>query len=173
MALGILMPTAFLAVWSNDISCDKIEQDLYEKNNYWWCYRVGEHSCSAVVQAQGTMTYLSSLSQSSTGSDPVGSDSWLAAIVWNGNNPGGYSLDSIQLGMADASGFPSNFTVMLYTACWRSSYSREQPRHAGRLLESNHRRHLYLYHGFKHDIVAKHQLFYCAHRRNNGCQWRL
>ena len=31
-------------------------------------------------------------------------------------NAGGYSLDSIQLGMADASGTPSNFMVMLYTA---------------------------------------------------------
>ena len=30
------------------------------------------------------------------------------------NNGGGYSLNSIQLGMADASGNPSGFTVMLY-----------------------------------------------------------
>ena len=62
------------------------------------------------------MTYLSSLSQTSTGSPSVGNDSWLAATFGTGNNAGGYSLDSIQLGMADASGTPSGFTVMLYSA---------------------------------------------------------
>jgi hypothetical protein len=69
-----------------------------------------------LVQAQGTMTYLSGLSTNSTGSVAVGSDSWLAADFYTGINSGGYTLDSIQLGMADASGSPSNFLVMLYTA---------------------------------------------------------
>jgi hypothetical protein len=69
-----------------------------------------------IVEAQGTMTYLSSLSQTSTGSSPVGSDSWLAASFITGTNASGYSLDSIQLGMADASDNPSNLTVMLYSA---------------------------------------------------------
>ena len=62
------------------------------------------------------MTYLSSLSQASTGTPSVGSNSWLAAQIFTGTNALGYSLDSIQLGMADASGNPSNFTVMLYSA---------------------------------------------------------
>jgi hypothetical protein len=69
-----------------------------------------------ITQAQGTMTYLSSLSQTSTGSPSVGSDSWLAAPFITGPNASGYSLNSIQLGMADASGNPSGFTAMLYSA---------------------------------------------------------
>jgi hypothetical protein len=67
-----------------------------------------------ITQAQGTL-YVSSLSSNSTGSASVGSDSWLAAGFETGNNPGGYLLNSIQLGMADASGNPSGFTVMLFS----------------------------------------------------------
>jgi hypothetical protein len=66
------------------------------------------------AQAQGTL-YLSSLSPTSTGSVAVGSDSWLAAGVYTGNNAGGYSLNSIQLGLTDATGNPSGFGVMLYS----------------------------------------------------------
>ncbi len=66
------------------------------------------------AQAQGTL-YLSSLSQNYTGTRAVGSNSWLAALFLPGSNPGGYTLDSIQLGMADASGSPSGFAVMLYS----------------------------------------------------------
>lgn len=66
------------------------------------------------AQAQGTTPYLSSLSQSYTGNEAVGSDSWLAVPFVTGNSPGGYNLDSVQLGMADASGNPSGFAVMLY-----------------------------------------------------------
>jgi hypothetical protein len=65
------------------------------------------------TQAQGT-TYLSNLGQSSDGNLAVASDSWLAADFRTGNNLNGYSLDSVQLAMADASGSPSGFTVMLY-----------------------------------------------------------
>jgi len=66
-----------------------------------------------ITQAQGTMTYLSNLGQPSVGSQPVGSDSWLALRFLTGGNLAGYSLDSIQLAMTDASGNPSGFTVML------------------------------------------------------------
>jgi hypothetical protein len=66
------------------------------------------------AQAQGT-TYLSSLSPTVTGTAPVGSDYWLAASFTTGSNLGGYTLDSIQLGMADATGSPDDFTVMLYS----------------------------------------------------------
>ncbi len=69
-----------------------------------------------ITPAQGTITYLSGLGQPSTGSVAVGSDSWLAVGFGTGNNAGGYVLNSVQLGMADASGSPSGFTVMLYTA---------------------------------------------------------
>jgi hypothetical protein len=69
-----------------------------------------------VTQAQGTITYLSNVGQTSTGSDAVGSDSWLAADLITGNNVNGYILDSVQLAMTDASGNPSGFTAMIYGA---------------------------------------------------------
>jgi hypothetical protein len=56
-----------------------------------------------IITAQG-ITYLCNLGQTSTGSDAVGSDS------------SGYSLNCIQLGMTDASGNPSGFGVILYSA---------------------------------------------------------
>jgi hypothetical protein len=67
------------------------------------------------AQAQGTTLRLSSLSQTYTGAKGVGSDLWLAEWFRTGSNLGGYTLDSIQLGMADASGNPSGFAVMLYS----------------------------------------------------------
>ena len=67
-----------------------------------------------LAQAQGTL-YVSSLGLTSSGSSSVGSDSWLAADFWTGTNVGGYSLNSFQLALADASGNPSGFTAMLYT----------------------------------------------------------
>ncbi len=66
-----------------------------------------------ITQAQGTI-YLSNLGQPSAGSLAVGSDSWVAAMFQTGANAGGYVLNSVQLGMADASGNPSGFTVMIY-----------------------------------------------------------
>ena len=66
-----------------------------------------------ILQAQGT-TYLSNLDQSSSGTLAVGSNSWLAAAFSTGFDAGGYVLDSVQLSLADASGSPSGFTVMLY-----------------------------------------------------------
>jgi hypothetical protein len=65
------------------------------------------------TQAQGSTTFLSNLGDTSGGSNPVGSNSWLAAGFFSGNNPGGYVLNSVQLGMANASGNPSGFTVMI------------------------------------------------------------
>jgi hypothetical protein len=65
-------------------------------------------------EAQGT-TYLSNLGGTSSGSTAVGSDSWLAVSFHTGNNPGGYFLDSFQLGINDETGTPSGFTVMLYS----------------------------------------------------------
>ena len=67
-----------------------------------------------IVQAQGTMTYMSNLDQASAGSLAVVSDSWLAAEFETGTNSSGYLLDSIQLEMTDATGNPSGLTVMLY-----------------------------------------------------------
>ena len=69
-----------------------------------------------ITPAQGTITYVSNLGQPSSGSSPVGSDSWFAADFYTGTNAGGYLLDSVQLAMSDASGNPSGFTAMLYSA---------------------------------------------------------
>jgi hypothetical protein len=66
------------------------------------------------TQAQGEITYLSDLGQPSTGSLPVGSDSWQAATFYIGNNASGYMLNSVQLMMTDASGSPSGFNVLIY-----------------------------------------------------------
>lgn len=68
-----------------------------------------------ITQAQGT-AYISNLGQPSASSAPVGSDSWLAMSFATGINAGGYQLNSIQLGMTNATGNPSGFTVMLYSA---------------------------------------------------------
>jgi hypothetical protein len=66
-----------------------------------------------IAKSQGT-TYLSSLGSSVT-AEEVASDSWLAADIFTGNNPGGYMLDSIQLELTSPSGTPNGFTVQLYT----------------------------------------------------------
>ncbi|MEI9961443.1 MAG: PEP-CTERM sorting domain-containing protein [Limisphaerales bacterium] len=67
-----------------------------------------------IIHGQGAITYLSNLGQSSASSDTIGSDSWLAVLFVTGGNAGGYFLNSIQLGMTDASGNPNGFTAMLY-----------------------------------------------------------
>jgi len=67
---------------------------------------------SHLVFGQGTV-YLSNLNQNFAGSFAVGSDSWQAPAFITGTNSGGYLLDSVQLGMADASGSPIGFTVMI------------------------------------------------------------
>lgn len=64
-------------------------------------------------QGQGTV-YVSNLSQTSTGSEAVGSDSWIAAQFHTGNTANGYLLDSVQLAIANATGSPSGFMVMIY-----------------------------------------------------------
>jgi hypothetical protein len=68
-----------------------------------------------IAQAQGT-TYVSSLGQTSTGNSSVGSNLWLATDFRTGANIGGYSFNAIDIGMTNALGSPSGFTVMIYTA---------------------------------------------------------
>jgi hypothetical protein len=65
---------------------------------------------------QGTVTYVSNLGQPSSGAVSVGNDSWFAASFITGTNAGGYLLNSIQLQMADASGNPDGFSVMIYSS---------------------------------------------------------
>ena len=69
-----------------------------------------------ITEAQGTLTYLSNLGLGSAGAVSVGNDAWFAANFITGTNAGGYMLDSVQLKMLTASGNPSGFTVMLYSA---------------------------------------------------------
>jgi hypothetical protein len=68
-----------------------------------------------IATAQGTTTFLSNLGQTPDGSNQVGSDSWLSAGFVTGANPGGYVLNSVQLGLAAPTGNPSGFTVMIYS----------------------------------------------------------
>jgi hypothetical protein len=68
-----------------------------------------------IALAQGTL-YVSNLGFTSSGSSPVGSDSWRAAVFATGTNAGGYLLDSVQLALGDAAGNPTAFTAMLYTS---------------------------------------------------------
>jgi hypothetical protein len=75
-----------------------------------------------ITKAQGT-TYLSNLGQTSIGSDTVGNDSWLATDFFTGNNASGYLLNSVQLGMTDATGSPSGFAVMIYSASFGAGIS--------------------------------------------------
>jgi len=79
-------------------------------------------SVPQILQAQGT-TYLSNLGQPSTGSLAVGSDSWYAALFFTGTNASGYSLNSVQLAMTDASGNPSGFTAMLYAQDYSNGFA--------------------------------------------------
>lgn len=66
--------------------------------------------------AQGSMTYVSSLSGPSGGSVAVASDSWFAQGFTTGANAPGYSLESVSLLMANAMGNPSGF-VPLQSKC--------------------------------------------------------
>jgi PEP-CTERM motif len=68
-----------------------------------------------IGRGQGSVTYLSSVGQSPAGATSVGSDVWLASPIITGSNPGGYLLGSVQLTMADSTGSPSGFTVMIYS----------------------------------------------------------
>jgi hypothetical protein len=68
-----------------------------------------------IAPAQGTV-YVSNLGLTSAGSEQVGSDSWYAALFLTGRNTLGYSLNSVQLALTDASGSPSGFTAMIYSA---------------------------------------------------------
>ncbi len=67
-----------------------------------------------IGRGQGSITYISNLAQPSSGAVAVGKDSWIAALFFTGGNTGGYLLDSVQLNMADDSGSPGGFSVMIY-----------------------------------------------------------
>jgi hypothetical protein len=66
-------------------------------------------------QAQGTV-YVSNLGQTSVGNVSAGSNAWFAADFITGTNVDGYTLNSIELGMTDATGNPNGFMAMIYSA---------------------------------------------------------
>jgi hypothetical protein len=68
-----------------------------------------------VAQAQGTL-YVSNLSQTPTGSAPIGSDAWVAQSIITGTDPNGYVLNSIQLLLDSSSGSPSGFSASIYNS---------------------------------------------------------
>jgi hypothetical protein len=68
-----------------------------------------------LMQAQGTL-YVSNITQPSSATMAVASDSWIAQAFTTGTNPSGYVLDSIQLLMGTASGNPSGFNVSVYSS---------------------------------------------------------
>ena len=70
---------------------------------------------SQTMQAQGTL-YVSNLGQTSTGSESIGNDSWLAQIFRTGTKSGGYVLNSVQLLMDATSGSPGGFSVSIYSS---------------------------------------------------------
>ena len=72
-------------------------------------------SVPSITRAQGTI-YFSNLGATPAGSLPAAADSWLATEFDSGTNSSGYRLDSIQLGMAAASGAPGGLAAMLYTS---------------------------------------------------------
>jgi hypothetical protein len=104
------MPTAILVVWSNDFFV--IHAKIYYMKKLIIMFVVGV-MIQQIMQAQGTV-YVSNLGQTSTGSEAIGSNFWMAALFYTGGNANGYSLDSIQLAMTDISGNPSDFTAMIY-----------------------------------------------------------
>lgn len=75
-----------------------------------------------ILPAQGVV-YLSNVAQSSAGSEAVASNSWLATDFHTGTNAGGYLLNFVQLALTDASGTPSGFTAMIYSATGGASVS--------------------------------------------------
>jgi hypothetical protein len=72
--------------------------------------------------AQGTL-YVSNIAQTPTGSAPVGSDSWIAQRIITGTDPGGYSLDSVELLMDPATGSPSGFNISIYSSLGGEPYN--------------------------------------------------
>jgi hypothetical protein len=68
-----------------------------------------------ITPAQGTL-YVSNLGQTPTGSNAIGSDSWIAQGFITGTNSNGYTLNSIQLLMDANSGSPSNLAVSIYSS---------------------------------------------------------
>jgi len=67
------------------------------------------------AQAQGTL-YLSNLGDTAGAYVSIGSSDLIAQGFETGTDSGGYVLNSVQLGMAAASGNPSGFTVSVYSS---------------------------------------------------------
>jgi hypothetical protein len=68
----------------------------------------------AKLGAQGT-TYISNLSLDPVGNGTVADDAWLAQSFTTGNNPQGYTLNTVQAALSPASGSPIGFSVSLYS----------------------------------------------------------
>lgn len=111
------MLTVILEAWSNDNFYARIKYEIksFMKKIIISIIMVSVYGILALQNslAQGA-AYMSNLGQPSVGSGTVGSDSWLAVTFLTGYNADGYTLNSIQLAMTDASSNPSDFTAMIY-----------------------------------------------------------
>ena len=77
-----------------------------------------------IARAQGTL-YVSNLGETTGGSRAVGSDLWRAMSFYTGANAGGYTLNSVQLLTAPASGNPSGFSISIYSQSITNFYPPE------------------------------------------------
>jgi len=89
-----------------------------------------------VARPQGTI-FLSNLGETSAGGVATGNDAWIAKPFSTGNEPGGYTLDSVQLLMRNPAGSPGGFKVLIYSSDLRQpanslgSLSGPEPSTAG------------------------------------------
>jgi hypothetical protein len=74
---------------------------------------VGGVLVAITASGQGTV-YVSNLDEPTFSSHAVAANSWFAVYFQTGTNPTGYTLDSVQLLMAAASGTPSAFAASIY-----------------------------------------------------------
>jgi hypothetical protein len=83
---------------------------INEKKHRQWHHCFGDRTvCFANYHGTGNDISIQ-FKPNLSGSPSVASDSWLAAEFGTGTDASGYVLNSVQLGMTDASGNPSGFT---------------------------------------------------------------
>ena len=74
-----------------------------------------------LLQGQGTL--VDSNLGTASGSDQVNYTQWIAQSFETGNNPQGYTLNSVEVQMAAATGSPSGFTLAIFSAADQTSQS--------------------------------------------------
>jgi hypothetical protein len=70
-------------------------------------------SMPGMLAAQGTL-YVSSLG-TPQGQDAINDTEWIGQEIETGNNPGGYTLNSVEVQMAASTGSPAGFALSLFS----------------------------------------------------------